>query len=134
MSKFVEKSYVSGKEILVFKDNYVAMSAVMDDAGVSANSEGKKIVPKGTFVGGASSSVFVARSEKLKVVSESGGHVTGAAVVDGLLLEDVDVTYGPANCSLLIFGWVKTSALPKPPAEAIVAAMSRNIHIGFIEK
>ena len=240
MSKFVETSYSSGKEILAFKDHYLSMAAMMDKTGVEADERGRKIVRKGSFVGGASASVFTDRSQKLRAVHDiaslstamtgdnnditltskipgaagaeislalvdpsgnsadlavtvtgkdisvslatgSGGAITttaseliaaingdaeaaelvtaalkgsdsgagtvtalakaslansgitGASVVDGVLLNDVDVTFGDAACSLLIHGYLKTAALPEAPTSAMIAALSKNVFLGFIE-
>lgn len=58
MSKFVEQEYGSTKEILKFPDHYVALAVMVSDSGVTANEFGKKIVPKGTIVGGASAAVL----------------------------------------------------------------------------
>ncbi len=37
--------------ILKYLDHFVAMPVTVDDLGIVANSDGKKIVPAGTFVG-----------------------------------------------------------------------------------
>lgn len=52
MSKFVETIYTNSKEILKFPDHYVNAAVTVDDTGVTANADGKKIVPAGTIVGG----------------------------------------------------------------------------------
>jgi hypothetical protein len=58
MSKFLETEFVSTKEILKFPDHYVALAVMVDDDGIQANEDGKKIVPKGTVVGGKNGSVL----------------------------------------------------------------------------
>ncbi len=58
MSKFVETTFGGTQEILKFPDHYVAMPVMVSDSGVSANEQGKKIVPKGTIIGGASAAVL----------------------------------------------------------------------------
>lgn len=50
--KFIEKDYVNKTEILAIPDHYVAIPVMVSDDGVSANADGKKIVPAGTIVGG----------------------------------------------------------------------------------
>lgn len=62
MSKFVETEFISTKEILKFPDHYVALAVMVDDDGVDAV-DGKKIVPKGTIVGGKTGSVLTDVSE-----------------------------------------------------------------------
>lgn len=59
MSKFTETEFGGTKEILKFPDHYVALAVMVSDVGVAAQPEdGKKIVPKGTIVGGSSGSVL----------------------------------------------------------------------------
>ena len=58
MSKFLETEFVSTKEVLKFPDHYVALAVMVDDADIQANDDGKKIVPKGTVVGGKNGSVL----------------------------------------------------------------------------
>ena len=58
MSKFVETEYVSTKEILKFPDHYVAIAVMVDDTDVTPDENGKKIVKKGTIVGGKTKSAL----------------------------------------------------------------------------
>lgn len=58
MSKFIETEFVSTKEILKFPDHYVALPVMVDDADVVADENGKKIVKKGTVVGGKTKNVL----------------------------------------------------------------------------
>ena len=52
LSKFVQTDYLNKTEILKFPDHYVALAVMVSDESVSANADGKKIVPAGTIVGG----------------------------------------------------------------------------------
>lgn len=61
MSKFVETPYVSTKEILKFPDHYVALAVLVDNDVLEVG--GKKIVPKGTIVGGKNGSVLASLDE-----------------------------------------------------------------------
>ena len=58
LSKFVQTDYLNKKEILKFPDHYVALAVMVDDSGVSADADGKKIVPAGTNVGGKDAPVL----------------------------------------------------------------------------
>lgn len=237
--KFTQETFTAGKEILLVKDHYVSISGMLDAADGVADSNGKKIIPKGTFVGGESASFLADRSQNLRVIhcvaslrtllmgadndivltalgpegfgddisltlvdpadtdkdlavtvtgksisvalktgstgaiattaaelvaainthataktlvvaslpdtATGAGVVTalaktplafvasGASVVDGILLEDVDVTYGDKICPVLIHGFVKTSALPYPPAAAVSALFSPSLQLSFVE-
>lgn len=99
------------KTITKFPDHYVNLAVTVSDAGVAANSDGKKIVPAGTIIGGG----FLA-SESVLAVKTNG---VGA---EGVLFYDVDVTRGPAPGAALIHGFVALDALPEAPvAEAVTA-------------
>lgn len=109
--KFVQTSYTNKKEILKFPDHYVNLAVTVSDAGVPANTEGKKIVPAGTILGGG----FLA-SESVHAVK------TNAAGAEGILFNDTDVTYGPASGAALIHGFIALDKLPEAPtAEAVTA-------------
>ncbi|MBY0122161.1 hypothetical protein [Bacillus sp. S/N-304-OC-R1] len=111
MSKFVETQYTNNKGILKFPDHYVNLTVTVSDSGISANAEGKKIVPAGTILGGG----FLASESVLAVKKNT----TGA---EGVLFNDVDVTYGPASGAVMIHGFVALDKLPEAPtAEAVTA-------------
>lgn len=58
MAKFVETEYGSTKEILKFPDHYVGLAVMVDDDVAADPATGKKIVKKGTLVGGKTKSVL----------------------------------------------------------------------------
>lgn len=64
--KFNVTNYAGTTEILKFPDSYVALPVTVDDNGVSANADGKKIVQKGTVVGGAAASVLADATQKVQ--------------------------------------------------------------------
>lgn len=64
--KFNVTSYSGTSEILKFPDDYVALAVMVDDTDVAAGSDGKKIVPKGTVVGGATASVLADTTQKVQ--------------------------------------------------------------------
>lgn len=111
MSKFVTTHYGNRKEILKFPDHYVNMPVTVDDTGVTANTDGRKIVLAGTILGGG----VIADPMKLAVKSNDD-------TAEGVLFDDVDVTYGPAPGALLIHGFVDLAKLPEAPdADAVTA-------------
>jgi hypothetical protein len=114
MSKFVQTSYGNSKTILKFPDHYVNLAVTVDDAGVVANADGKKIVPAGTILGGGVLADVTKKSVKIN---------DGTA--EGVLFSDVDVTYGPAPGALLIHGFVDLTKLPVQPAAAAITAMKQ---------
>jgi hypothetical protein len=105
MSKFAETEYVSTKEILKFPDHYVALAVMVDDNGVVADENGKKIIKKGTIVGGATKDVLDNLDEPVvnkyvptKYASLTTGTVAGdnsivwTAVAGGTAGNDVSIT------------------------------------------
>jgi hypothetical protein len=231
--KFLEKEYTNKTEILAIPDHYVAIPVMVSDTGVSANADGRKIVPAGTIVGGETKSTLANLNEPVvkkntlpspstvtlnptgdnnnitltaktpgedgddisitladpsgnsqalavnvtgtdivvSLATGAGGAITSTAqsVIDainadtdakelviaslptgndgtgvvtaitktqldngsdglgadaeGILLNDVDVTYGDAPGAMLVHAFVKTGALPEVPSAASIAAL-----------
>lgn len=118
MSKFVETKFTSKKEILKFPDHYVNVAVTVDDTGISANADGKKIVPAGTILGGG---VLADPTKKAKKAVTTAG-VSNA---EGVLFNDVDVTYGSAAGAMLIHGFIDLNKIPVAPTPEEVAALKQ---------
>lgn len=118
MSKFIQTSYSNKKEILKFPDHYVNLAVTVDDAGITANADGKKIVPAGTIIGGG----FL-NDDTVKVVKATTTDDVSNA--EGVLFNDVDVTYGPAPGAALIHGFVALNKLPAQPTAEEKAALKQ---------
>lgn len=118
MSKFVETKFTNKKEILKFPDHYVNVAVTVDNTGVQANADGKKIVPAGTILGGG----VLADPTKL---AKKATTTTGSTDAEGVLFDDTDVTYGPAPAAMLIHGFVDLNKLPVAPATEEVAALKQ---------
>ncbi|MEH7392406.1 hypothetical protein [Bacillus sp. JJ1474] len=114
MSKFVETTFTNKRGIVKFPDHYVNLTVTVSDAGVTANAEGKKIVPAGTIVGGG----FLASESVLAVKKNDAG-------AEGVLFNDVDVTYGPAPGAAMIHGFVALDKLPEAPAAEAITALKQ---------
>lgn len=112
--KFIQTDYSNRKEILKFPDHYVNLAITVDDTGVVANAEGKKIVPAGTLLGGG-----VLASETVKATAVNG------AGTEGVLFYDVDVTYGPAPGALTIHGFIDLDKIPAAPTAEAIAALKQ---------
>lgn len=99
MSGFKKTIGVTPNQILFCTEPQVSVGITVSDSGVTANSEGRKIVKAGTPLTGnleARSTAFTA---------------AGASDAVGVLLHDVDVTEGAENGTLLIFGFVNLNRL-----------------------
>jgi hypothetical protein len=117
--KFVQTDYLSTKNILRFPDHYVTMPVMVDDTGVVVNTDGKKLVPAGTIIGGNGGKVLE-NPDVLVIVNND-------ADAEGVLFNDVDVTYGPAPGAMLIHGFPALDKLPVPPEAAAITALSGRI-------
>jgi hypothetical protein len=112
--KFKKTEYMTPAEILKFPEHHVSVSVYVDDTGVTANVEGKKIVPAGTIIGGG----FL-KDRAVKAVKAN------SAMAEGVLRYDVDVTYGPANGAAVIHGFVDLNRLPEAPDAAAITALKQ---------
>jgi hypothetical protein len=121
MSKFVEKTYISKKEILKFPDHYVNVAITLTDAGVTAT-DGKKIIKAGSVIG---SSV----TNKTILGDEVAGKVVTDGTAEGILFYDVDVTYGPAPAALLIHGFIDETKLPVAPTTDSKTALKQVVFL-----
>lgn len=94
-----------------------AVAVIVDDTGIVANAEGRKVVPMGTVVGGASQPVLTNRHEP---VTEKN-----TADAEGVLLRDVDVTEGPADGAMVVEGYIDLAKMPAAPAAAAITALPK---------
>ena len=94
------------KQILANATLYQAFGAQIKDEGVTTDSNGKKIIPAGTPVGGVVS--FLEDEMAELIVTNTSGD---ASKTQGVLLYDVDVTAGTQNGTVLVFGFVNENRL-----------------------
>ena len=100
------KSYGAPKDILYILDDYTAITVNVSATGVSAGSDGSKIVPDGTVIGGALADPPQA------AVAAAGGSGEGTVAAEGVLMHDVDVTAGDALGTMIIRGVLDGTKLP----------------------
>lgn len=112
--KFTQTDFANKKGILKFPDHYVNIAVTVSDAGITADADGKKIVPAGTILGGG-----VLADPSVKVTETNG------AGAEGVLFYDVDVTHGPASGAMLIHGFVDETKLPSTPVADAKAALAQ---------
>lgn len=127
MSKFIETNYTNRKEILKFSNHHIQVAVTVSDTGVSVV-DGKKIVKAGTIIGGEGGSILSDETKKA-IVKNTQGALTGAtgAGIDaeGVLLYDVDVTYGPKEGAMVVHGFIKLDSLPTAPCADAKAALKQ---------
>ena len=100
------------KTILIDPLNSTSVSIKMANTGVTADSEGKKIVKAGTPVYGS----LTARGTAFTISGESGAKPVG------VVLHDVDVTAGTANSQIVIFGTIDLSKVDSSVASTLASA------------
>lgn len=96
-NSIVSKDFGNDVQILIAPEVAVTIGCLVNNTGVTAGPDGKKILKAGTPVGNATS-VLTSRQTVLSMASAS---VTN---VQGVLLHDVDVTDGDVNATLVIEG------------------------------
>ena len=117
MAQMVSKeTYNVSKDILLAPHLAFTISAIVGSTGVTNNAEGRKVIPAGTPVGGATS-VLATRSTVLQVTNTN----SNGANAQGVLLHDVDVTNGNTNAQVVIRGVVDSSKCPTIDATAKTA-------------
>lgn len=116
-NRVIKETYGNRKEILKFNE-FVSTVVLVGDAGVPAK-EGKKIVPAGTIVGGKSNPALENKQEPV----EDKNTAIKAEKAEGVLLYDVDVTNGPREGSMILWGFVDLDKIPKAPVDEVVLPM-----------
>lgn len=103
--KVIRTDYGNDVEILKFVDHFVGEAIQVSDSGVSANEDGKKIVVAGSLL-------------------NKDGVVANDGTVVGVLLHDVDVTYGSAAGTIVVHGFIDGTKLPSAEVpQAVVDAL-----------
>lgn len=109
------QAYVNVNQILFNTDPQVSVGVLASNTGVSADSDGKKILKAGTPMTGD----LEARGTAFSKASTTEG-VSNAV---GVLLHDVDVTAGNENATLLIFGFVDLNKVDTTTAALVTSAV-----------
>ena len=107
------------KQILANPTLFQAFGAQIADTGVTAVN-GRKVIPAGTPVGGT---IDFLQVEDTPLATTNTA--VAAENTQGVLLYDVDVTAGPANGTVLVFGFVNEFRLDSaltvaPEAKAVL--------------
>lgn len=98
--------------ILMAPELAFAVSCKVANTGISADSDGKKLVKAGTPLYGS----LVARDTAFTISDATEG-----AKPVGIILHDVDVTLGTQNAQVVTFGFVDVSKLETAVATALAA-------------
>lgn len=107
------QTYVNVNQILFNTDPQVSVGVLVSNSGISAGTDGRKIVKAGTPLAGS----LEARGTAFTKAATTEG-VSNAV---GILLHDVDVTAGAENGTLLIFGFVDLNKVDATTAALITS-------------
>ena len=125
---FKEIELTTPKTILAIPDHYDANPIMVGDTGVTADADGRKIVPAGTILGGG---VIADRSKAAqKSVDGQSEPLVTAVAAEGVLMNDVDVTGGPQIGALIIHGFIDATKLPEAHTATMVTALKQITFIG----
>lgn len=108
------KEFGNDKQILIAPELAFTVSVLVGNTGVTADSEGRKIIKAGTPVG-SSADVLINRQTVLSV---------GVENLQGVLLHDVDVTDGDTNTALVVEGIIDLLKLDDTTRETLTNAAS----------
>lgn len=107
------------KQIMLADEVMVSFGVVVGNTGVSAGSDGRKILRAGTPITGDIEARNTAFQKATSSTSGEPSVTTSNAV--GILLHDVDVTSGNANGSIVLFGFVDLDKLDSETFALITA-------------
>lgn len=110
------------KTILIAPELAFSLSCMVENTGVTAGEDGRKVVKAGTPVSGN----LQERDTAFKVAGEEDTPV-------GIILHDVDVTKGTANSQVVIFGFVDISKLEESVATTIKSMEAKLPKITFVK-
>ena len=125
--KFSVQNAEPAKDILYLLDDYTAIAVNVSDEGVTAGTDGRKIVPAGTVIGG------VLEDPTQAAVAAEGGSGEGAVAAEGVLMHDVDVTDGEALGTMIIRGVLDGTKLPANITAAQKATLPMITVVGTVE-
>lgn len=125
-NKVITVQYGNETDILIAPELAFALPCVVGNAGVTANSEGKKIIKAGTPLY-AAQDWFMNRQTVLTV---------DGATCYGYARHDIDVTAGDENDTLLIDGYVdylKLDADVQAKVTSVISADTTKARVRFIK-
>lgn len=120
-----KETYGVEKHILIANNSYMAtLPARVTNTGISADSDGKKIIKAGTPLYGN-----IEKRDTAFTVSGSEG-----ATPSAIILHDVDVTAGAENATIVLAGVVDLLKLESSVQTALTAAVKAALpRIIFVE-
>lgn len=121
-NKIVKETFnAPEKHILIANDSYmVTLPAIIKATGVTAGTDGKKIVKAGTPIYG-------------DIEDRDAGFAISGDTAAGVVMHDVDVTAGDENGTIVIAGCVDLLKLESDVRTAVASAKANLPRIIFVE-
>jgi len=110
-------TYTTPKEILIADELKFTIGAILGNAGLVADSDGKKILTAGTPISGTAGA-------NMLTVRQTVGIKDDTATAKFILLHDVDVTSGNANGTIIVSGYIDLDKLVTEPSAEAQTALS----------
>lgn len=126
-NRIEKKNFVNNtKEILIAPELAFSIGCLVNATGVTADSDGRKILKAGTPVGG-STDILTNRQTVLSKATTSGEGAAATSNAQGILLHDVDVTDGDTNATLVLKGQVDLYKLDSDVVALLTAQAKANL-------
>ena len=123
-SGITKVSATAEKTIIMAPELMFAVSCVVANTGLVADSDGKKIVKAGTPLVGS----LTARNTPF-----TAAKADTASGVCGVLLHDVDVTSGNKNATAVVFGFIDKSKLDSDVVTIVNGVATQLTKITFVQ-
>ena len=136
MGKFVENTHANETGILAFKDHYVAFTAMADASKVTADANGKKILPRGSVVCGLLKSVLEDRAQLLRPCNFTDGAASPTIAAKAVALNVATMglaagkvgiltaVFTPANASVQTGVWTSSDVAVATVTGGVVTAVA----------
>jgi hypothetical protein len=110
--------------ILKYADEVLAVSGTVTYAGITADGDGKKIIPAGTVLESASTGTIRTDGDKAMAITD----YTGSSA-EAVLAADVDVTSGEATAPIILTGTINGAVIPHLSYGSVTALKGFGINL-----
>lgn len=108
-------------QILWDSKNFVAVSAIVANTGITAGADGKKIIYAGSPISGDLSARTTAMKRTVTDTDTPANDTTATCI--GVLAHNIDVTAGNENAAIIVDGFIDLDKLGTTTAALITAGV-----------
>lgn len=121
----IKTAYTNSSDYLIAPELAFALSAQISATGITAGSDGRKVIKAGTpLYIAAGKNVYQDRTEKLTTAAKAGESNNSLV---GIARHDIDVTNGDANDAVLTRGYVEWYRLDSAVQTALTSAIQSSL-------